>query len=328
MTPNRRSFVKMGAAAGAGLLGLTGSASAADDSVVDGAPVVSSATYPTMGTDASNPTATVYGNFKCPYTQDFVLNNLDNVIRDFVETGRLNLQFRTVAYEPFPSNPSHGSSEWYISSSDPRISEASLGVWNVDPNDYWQYFLDMFQNQVSGYVTLGDLADRMAASGVEGVGAIRDRTAAGNYESEVVQSKQAARAANLQWTPWMEFEGDTVSPHHGYSGLADWLDARAPSASAATQSAESASFDRTLVVDGGVRENDAHYEFEVSGNVRVVGKTTEGIDSVGEGSVSGRVVGWADHYEFSGELTGFSIDGPAELALDGQSVSADDLPSL
>lgn len=226
MELTRRRFIEAGVLAGAGVLGATGSASAADADVVDGAPVVEGATYPTVGADESNPMATVFGNFKCPNTREFVLENLDDLVREFVATGRCNLRFRTVAYEPMPGDSSHGSSDWYISSSDPRISEASVGAWNVDPDGYWQFFLDMFQDQVSGRVTLDEVADRMRESGVEGVGAVRERTADGRYDDDVVESKRAARDAGLQWTPWMEFAGDTTSPHHGYSGLSRWVESR------------------------------------------------------------------------------------------------------
>jgi len=47
-------------------------------------------------------------------------------------------------------------------------------------------------------------------------------------------------------------------------------------------------------------------------------RTDDVIES--DGSVSGGVAGGADSYEFSGELTGFSLDGDATVYLDGQQV--------
>ena len=346
--------MKAGALAGAGLIGVTGNASAADDWVINDAPVVSDATYPTMGTDASNPTATVFGNFKCPNTQEFVQQNLDHLIRDFVKSGKLNLQFRTVAYEPHPGDSSHGSSYWYISSSDPLISEASVGVWDVDSNDYWQFFLDMFQNKVSGKVTLDDLGDRMSDSGVENIGTIRDRTAAGRYEDDVKRSKRAARDAGLKWTPWMEFRGDTASPHHDYSKVSSWLESHLPSSSATTQSTESdaggstdggssdggssdggssdgggsdgGSLGRTITIDGQGDSSTAEYHLSVTGSLRAVDKTMERRDSVDGSSASGFVIDLADQYEFDGHVARFTADGPVDVTIDGNSVSVDDLP--
>jgi hypothetical protein len=114
---------------GAAFLGLAGAASAnhTTSGPISGAPVPNDPnqfTYATMG-EGNNPTATLYGNLKFPYTKDFVLNNLEDVIREFVEPGRLDIRYRALAYEP-PGESSHGSSYYYISSSDPRISECAM----------------------------------------------------------------------------------------------------------------------------------------------------------------------------------------------------------
>lgn len=223
---SRRKFLAVtGSTAALGVLGAAQPAAAWHETITD-VPFLSGQRYPTMGTDSSNPTATVFGNFKCPYTQEFVLNNLSPIAQEFVSTGRMNLRFRCVAYEPDPDDPSHGSSYYYISDSDPRISEASLGVWDVDPNDYWAYYLDMFQTQVSGWVSLDDLIARMDAAGVDNLSTIRDRVSSGTYEQDVKDSRDAAAAADLPWTPWMELAGDTTSPHHDIDTVTDWIDAR------------------------------------------------------------------------------------------------------
>ncbi|WP_433630560.1 hypothetical protein [Halomicrococcus sp. NG-SE-24] len=86
-----------------------------------------------MGTDKDNPTATLYGNFKCPYTQEFVRGgNLEAVLNEYVTSGDFNLRFRALVYQP-PGTSSHGSDYYYISDSDPLISQAALGVWDVSP---------------------------------------------------------------------------------------------------------------------------------------------------------------------------------------------------
>lgn len=223
---SRRKFLALtGSTAALGALGATQPAAAWHETIAD-VPFLPGQRYPTMGTDSSNPTATVFGNFKCPYTQEFVLNNLSPIAQEYVSTGRMNLRFRCVAYEPNPDDPSHGSSYYYISDSDPRISEASLGVWDVDPNDYWGYYLDMFQDQVSGWVSLDELISRMDAAGVDSLGSIRDRVAADSYEQAVVDSRDAAAAADLPWTPWMKFGSYTTSPHHDIGTVTDWIEAR------------------------------------------------------------------------------------------------------
>ncbi len=127
------------------LLGLGGIATGSSSPVAD-APIPADSdarTYPTMG-NADAPTATVYGNFKCPYTQEFVLGNLEVIVDEFVETGRLAIQFYDLAYEP------GDTSTHYISSSDPRITAFVLGVWDEDPNSYWQFYVETFEDLPEG----------------------------------------------------------------------------------------------------------------------------------------------------------------------------------
>ncbi|MFC7080029.1 hypothetical protein [Halorussus caseinilyticus] len=74
-----------------------------------------------------------------------------------------------------------------------------------------------------------------------------------------------------------------------------------------------------LVVDGGNRPRQAcDYSFEVSGAVR---KSTDlgsvqKSDTVSDGTVTGTVFGGKDGYRFSGEVTGFDLDGPANISVE------------
>ncbi|WP_162224207.1 right-handed parallel beta-helix repeat-containing protein [Halorussus salinus] len=74
-----------------------------------------------------------------------------------------------------------------------------------------------------------------------------------------------------------------------------------------------------LVIDGANRPRQAaDYTFEVSGAAR---KSTElgsiqKNDSVSSGEITGSVFGGKDGYRFSGEITGFSLDGPASVRVE------------
>lgn len=94
--------------------------------------------YATMGPRDDAPTATVYGNWKCPHTREFVREELPELVDEFVASGDVALQFRTVAYvddEPF------------LGPDAPRASRAGLAAWNVDPDSFWAYFAYVFDNQ-------------------------------------------------------------------------------------------------------------------------------------------------------------------------------------
>ena len=231
---SRRTVLKTAAAAIAGtgaLTAATGSAAAASKSEQIGdAPygAVEDARYATMGVDDDAPTATLYGNFKCPYTQNFVLDHLAALARDYVRTGRLNLRFRSLAYEPNPDNPSHGISPEYISEDDPDIARTGLGVWNEEPENYWQYFLDMFQNQPSGGYDNDDLEALMERYDVRNWGLIGNYVANDRYEDALRETQDDAADVGVTATPTLVMEGETTYPHHGeYNGdLYDWINAQ------------------------------------------------------------------------------------------------------
>lgn len=70
---------------------------------------------------------------------------------------------------------------------------------------------------------------------------------------------------------------------------------------------------RKLVVDGTDHpDSSADYRFEVSGTIRAAG-ARDSDESAGE--ASGRVAGEAVTYLFSGRVTGFDLDGPADVRI-------------
>ncbi|WP_144240087.1 DsbA family protein [Haladaptatus cibarius] len=216
---------------GTALLGFAGTASADHTTAdpVSGAPIPNNPgqyTYATMG-HGGNPTATLYGNFKCPYTQDFVLNNLEDVIREFVESGRLDIRFRALAYEP-PGRSSHGSSYYFISDSDPLISESAMGAWNAEANEYWAFFRDMFENKVSGNVSYDDMRARMNQSDLEERGTAISWAKDSRYEDTVYQTRYAAGDDGVTYTPIFELDGDTTPPHHDTQDILNWIENRLP----------------------------------------------------------------------------------------------------
>ena len=78
----------------------------------------------------------------------------------------------------------------------------------------------------------------------------------------------------------------------------------------------------TLVIDGSDTPRKAStYEFAVSGRAEknaALG-SINAYDEVGDGTITGRVIGGRDAYRFSGEITGFTLDGPATVRVkDGE----------
>ncbi len=79
-----------------------------------------------------------------------------------------------------------------------------------------------------------------------------------------------------------------------------------------------------LSVSGGSPSNVANYRFQVSDQVEKTTARSATIDDddtiSDDGSVSGGVAGGTDSYRFSGELSGFSLDGDAAVYLDDQQI--------
>lgn len=242
------------------LLGVAGVATGSSSPVAT-APVPDDANdrpYPTMGTSSDAPTATVYGNFKCPYTREFVFGNLEAIIEEFVLTGQLNLEFYNLAYEP------GSTSEYFISSSDPRLAAAGIGVWNEDPDSYWQFHYETFEDAPSGYVDYDELASRARSAGVSNVDELIDRAQAGGYDGEVEQVPAAAADDGVTFTPTLELAGDTAAPHHGEQAILDWIDTRLEDAPAET--AEEGDSDGDEQRDDEREDAESESETEESGD--------------------------------------------------------------
>ncbi|SIR73571.1 Tat (twin-arginine translocation) pathway signal sequence [Haladaptatus litoreus] len=235
---SRRTFLKTTGVVAAVGLGSTIPASAAE---ISNAPVpddTDALTYATMGTDKDNPTAKLYGNFKCPYTQEFVRGgNLEAVLNEYVASGDLNIQFRALAYQP-PGTSSHGTSTHYISDSDPLISEAAMGVWDVSPGDYWQFFNYMFSDLISGNVSFSEMESRMQSTSVSDRSTIIDRASSGTYDNEVEQNRYSAGDYGVTFTPTLVLDGETIPPHHDTNELLEWIGSRISSSSTSSDTEE------------------------------------------------------------------------------------------
>ncbi|WP_416841654.1 hypothetical protein [Haloferax sp. DFSO52] len=83
-------------------------------------------------------------------------------------------------------------------------------------------------------------------------------------------------------------------------------------------STDSGTTTHELVIDGNGSSQLSSYEFTVSGSVEQTDDPGE--DNVSGSTVSGAVGGGLDSFDFTGEITSFSIDGPATVSLDGQEV--------
>ncbi|WP_323191226.1 thioredoxin domain-containing protein [Halostella sp. PRR32] len=162
--------------------------------------------YATMGSADATATATVYGNWKCPHTQTFVLEQLDGIVAEFVRSEDIALEFRFLGYR---------SGEPFLGSDAPRAARAGLAVWNADPANYWAYLAYVFENQPQEQYEwaqrdfLEQLAEEAGVRGVSQIGRALDDDA---YASAVRATTDAASDAGVSTVPRVVVDGDVTAP--------------------------------------------------------------------------------------------------------------------
>lgn len=161
--------------------------------------------YPTMG-DADE-TLTVYGSWKCPYTREFVLTQFPSLVDEFVRSGDVSVQFRSVAYR---------GGEPFLGVDAPRSTRAGLAVWETDPESFWEYFTYVFANQPQERYRWGKpaLLTRFAgAADVSDPSEIRQAASDESaYESRIEQTLTDADENDIWTVPRIVYDGEVTAP--------------------------------------------------------------------------------------------------------------------
>ena len=158
--------------------------------------------YPTLGT--ADTTVTLYGNWKCPYTQEFVREQFDGLVDDFVAPGDVSIVFRNVAYV---------DGEPYLGEDAPRATEAGLAVWDIDPSSFWDYFAYVFANQPQErfeWATTDNLVRFAERADVDGLDQIRQAIRSRTYNRSVEASAERAEELAITTVPRVAY-GDSVT---------------------------------------------------------------------------------------------------------------------
>ncbi len=114
-----------------------------------------------------------------------------------------------------------------------------MGAWDAEPGEYWAFFRDMFEDQVSGTVTYDDMRARMRQSDLEERGTTISRAKDGRYEDPVFQTRYAAGDDDVPFTPTLELNGDTTAPHHDTQEVLNWIESHLPENSTSSVVGES-----------------------------------------------------------------------------------------
>lgn len=167
-------------------------------------------TYARMGT-AGDPVVTYVGNWKCPVCAEFATGSdrvlsLGTIVRDFVETGALDLEYRALCYiddEPF------------LGPDAPRAGRGGLAVWNADPATYWTYHEYVMANQPpesQQWATQSRLVEFAEGAGVSDPDAVGSAIGDGTYAEAVEATSGYATERGVDGTPTLLIDGRAFSP--------------------------------------------------------------------------------------------------------------------
>lgn len=194
------------------------------DGVVSSAPTPkrsSSYSYATMGSAEAPVQVTMYGGWKCPYTQNFMAGYLETFVERYVQTGKVQLTFRAVAYED--GEPFHGPDE-------PRLARAALALWFGEPKSYWEFFDLWFHNQrqARGWATTSNILGMMKAAGVSKSGRrwVREAINTGKYQQYIDQTMQRKKELGFDTIPKVVVDGEPISPNTKRKKLEKKVEAR------------------------------------------------------------------------------------------------------
>lgn len=162
--------------------------------------------YPRLGRADAPTIAILYGNWKCPHTQEFVLNQLPTLVDRFVEAGDLAIEHRSVAYR---------SGEPFLGPDAPRAARAGRAVWDLDPQSYWSYLAYVFANQPQErheWAQPALLLEFAEASGVSATAELRRRLRTGAYAGPVRATAAAAARRGVTSVPRIVVDGTVTAP--------------------------------------------------------------------------------------------------------------------
>jgi protein-disulfide isomerase len=135
----------------------------------------------TVGADSAPVTMVEYFRFDCPHCADFASQVEPQLEKDYIDTGKLRIEFRPMALEGDILN----------------ASEAAFCAG--DQGHFWEYYDLAFANINRGY-SKGNLKDYAAALGLD-TSTFNSCLDSGKYKDEVVNETNEALKAGVQSTP-------------------------------------------------------------------------------------------------------------------------------
>ncbi len=155
------------------------------------------ADFPSKGDDNAPVTMVEYSDFGCPHCQSFVLEKADQIIENYVDTGKVK----------YVIHPFHLGNE--------NIAFATEAAWCADEQDkFFEYQKALFENQgmTINQATLADLAEQTGLDRAPFTECVSNRT----YQDELENARRAAINRGINSTPTFYINGEKVSGNQPY----------------------------------------------------------------------------------------------------------------
>lgn len=162
-------------------------------------------TYSTMGPSDAPVPIYYFGNFKCPFCKDFSTEVLPGLVEDYVETGDVQLQYRSLVYV---------NDQPFLGADSPRIGQGGLAVWNQDPEQYWTFHEYVFANQppeTETWGTVDNIMNFVEGSEVENTEQIREDIQNSAYTQALEETSSTANGLGISGTPLLWIDGTVVN---------------------------------------------------------------------------------------------------------------------
>lgn len=163
------------------------------------------AEYAVLGQEDATELATLYGGWKCPYTQEFVTQVLPAVVERYVTPGTLAIEFRAVSFQ---ADESWGDDE-------PRANRAGQAVWHAAPEQFPEYLATLYADQPSEqteWATVDTLVSVAGEAGVDATDAVREFITTGEYTELWQATMDRVREKGIRGIPRLELGGEITAP--------------------------------------------------------------------------------------------------------------------
>lgn len=176
---------------------------------------VASNNDPTIGSATAPLTIDYWFDYQCPFCRENELDNMPQLIKDYVDTGKVKLVYKDFSF---------------LGADSDTLGHWARAVWQVAPADFEAWHAAVYQNQGeenTGWATTAEItkitASVLTAAQTAQVAQLATADAT-QYQSEMDADKQEGTNDGVSGTPAMLIGNQMVAGYESYSELSQTVD--------------------------------------------------------------------------------------------------------